>query len=85
MAGALTQFRELLDDQLRVLGPDHPDTLGTRSNLASWTGQAGDVAGALTQYRDLLDDQLRVLGADHPDTLGARSNLAYFENVAEPF
>jgi hypothetical protein len=28
-------FRELLDVRRRVLGPEHPDTLATMSNLAS--------------------------------------------------
>jgi hypothetical protein len=36
----ITQFRQLLDDQTRVLGPDHPDTLITRGNLAYWTGES---------------------------------------------
>ena len=35
-AQAADQFRDLLDDFLRVLGPDHPHTLTTRSNLAYW-------------------------------------------------
>jgi hypothetical protein len=34
---------ELLNDQIRVLGPDHPDTLATRNNLASWLGESGPV------------------------------------------
>jgi Tetratricopeptide repeat len=59
-----------------VLGPDHRATLRTRSNLAAWLGEAGDVAGAAQAYRELLADQLRVLGPDHPDTLLTRSNLA---------
>ncbi|WP_406500406.1 tetratricopeptide repeat protein [Streptomyces sp. NBC_01590] len=35
-AGAVEAFAGLLTDQERVLGPDHPDTLTTRNNLASW-------------------------------------------------
>ncbi|MEV0129652.1 hypothetical protein AB0H83_14500 [Dactylosporangium sp. NPDC050688] len=35
-----TAFVQLLDDSLRVLGPDHPDTPTTRSNLAHWQAQA---------------------------------------------
>ena len=69
-------FGELLADQLRVLGPDHPDTLATRNNLACRPGEAGDAAGALPLLRELLADQLRVLGPDHPDTLTTRNNLA---------
>jgi phosphoenolpyruvate-protein kinase (PTS system EI component) len=30
-----------------VLGPDHPDTLDTRRNLAHWRGLAGDPAAAV--------------------------------------
>jgi Tetratricopeptide repeat len=37
---AVTQFQALLEDRLRVLGPDHPDTLATRHNLADWLGEA---------------------------------------------
>jgi hypothetical protein len=40
-AGAATAYTELLADQLRVLGPDHPDTLGARNHLANWQGTAG--------------------------------------------
>src|SRR5665811_1305269 len=45
-AGAAAATEKLLTDQLRVLCPDHPDTLATRHNLASWRGRAGDPAGA---------------------------------------
>ena len=37
-------MEQLLVDFLRVLGPDHPDTLTTRHNLVYWRGQAGDAA-----------------------------------------
>ena len=38
----------------RVLGPEHPDTLTARGNLALWTGEAGDAAGARDQFAALL-------------------------------
>ena len=63
-------------------GPDHPDTLTTRHNLAYWRGQAGDPTGAAAATAELLDDQLRVLGPDHPDTLTTRHNLAYWQGKA---
>ena len=56
-AGALRLFRELLPDLERVLGPDHPDTLTTRGNIARWTGECGDAAGALRLFRELLPDR----------------------------
>ncbi|WP_309116018.1 tetratricopeptide repeat protein [Saccharothrix sp.] len=64
------------------LGPDHLDTLTTRSNLARRQGEAGDPAGAITEYEALLADQLRVLGPDHPHTLTTRSNLASWRGEA---
>ena len=36
MQEAIGQSQRLLEDQVRVLGPDHPDTLRTRNNLAHW-------------------------------------------------
>lgn len=36
-SGALALFQALLSDRERVLGADHPDTLSTRNNIASWT------------------------------------------------
>ncbi len=58
------------------LGPDHPDTLAARANLAGWSGEAGDAAGAAIALQELLADYLRVMGPDHPYTLTARANLA---------
>jgi Tetratricopeptide repeat len=73
---------QMLADCLRVLGPDHPDTLVTRHNLASWRGQAGDPAGAAAALEDLLADQLRILAPDDPDTLTIRHDLAYWRAQA---
>ncbi|MFJ9615198.1 NB-ARC domain-containing protein [Streptomyces noursei] len=39
-AGAASSFTYLLDEQLRVLGPDHPHTATTRAELARWTERA---------------------------------------------
>ena len=36
----------LLPIRERTLGPEHPDTLTTRLNLARWRGEAGGPAGA---------------------------------------
>ncbi|MDI9941573.1 tetratricopeptide repeat protein [Rhodococcus sp. IEGM 1351] len=45
LAQAITEFETLLTDRTEVLGPDHPDTLTTRNNLAHWRRKGGDVAG----------------------------------------
>ncbi|MDQ1058404.1 hypothetical protein QFZ23_002305 [Arthrobacter globiformis] len=81
-AGAIALFRELLQDQIRIQGPDNPATLVARNNLAYWTGEAGDPVGALALGRELLQDQIRILGPDNPDTLRTRSNLASWTGQA---
>ena len=37
---AITAYQELLADHQRVLGPDHPNTLNTRKNLANCLSRA---------------------------------------------
>jgi tetratricopeptide (TPR) repeat protein len=66
----------LAADQERILGPDHPDTLAARNNLANAYWAAGRTAEALTLDEQTLADRERVLGADHPGTLTSRNNLA---------
>ena len=59
-----------------VLGPDHPDTLGVRNNLAVAYESVGRFGEAIELFEQVLAERERVLGADHPDTLNARNNLA---------
>jgi hypothetical protein len=42
-------FAALLPARERVSGPDHPDTLTARHELAQWTGRAGDSSCARDQ------------------------------------
>jgi Tetratricopeptide repeat len=64
--------REVLVDEMRALGIDHPDTLITQGKIAFWTGKSGDFKGAVHLFNQLLSDRLRVLGPDHPATLLTR-------------
>ncbi|AXE83653.1 hypothetical protein C1703_01505 [Streptomyces sp. Go-475] len=61
----------------RVLGPDHPDTLVSRREVAVGLGWLGRWADALTEYRRVAAARERVLGADHPDTLASRNDEAH--------
>lgn len=82
LTAAIDYWTQLTTAATQHLGPDHPDTLSTRHNLARWRGAAGDPAGAAEAFGQLLHDYLRVLGPDHPDTLGTRHNLAYCRRLA---
>ena len=74
------QIALTLEDAVGMLandpGPDDPDTLAARSNLAAAYQGAGSVSTAIDRYEAVLADQTRVLGLDHPDTLATRNNLA---------
>jgi tetratricopeptide (TPR) repeat protein len=73
---AIELGRQTVADSERVLGPDHPDTLVTRSNLAYAYRAAGRPGDAIPLFERTLADFERVLGADHRDTLTAGGNLA---------
>ena len=74
---AIALYEQVLADRIRVLGPDHPDTLSSRNNLASVHQKVGCHGEAIALYEQNLADRLRVLGPDHSDTLSSRNNLAY--------
>jgi tetratricopeptide (TPR) repeat protein/tRNA A-37 threonylcarbamoyl transferase component Bud32 len=65
--------------RLRLLGPDHRDTLNSKDSLGSvyWDRSQFDKAEPL--FRQTLADRRRVLGPDHPDTLESMNNLALLE------
>ena len=64
-----------------MLGPDHPDTLTARANLAHWTGEAGEAGRARDLFAALLPDVRRVLGPDHPDTYRTQDNLVHWKRL----
>ncbi|MFE0465464.1 NB-ARC domain-containing protein, partial [Kitasatospora sp. NPDC058965] len=76
VAAARTHFEQLARAARDRLGPDHPDTLAVRAELARWQGEAGDPAGAAAAFTALLGPVHRVLGPDHDRTLAARHELA---------
>jgi hypothetical protein len=53
---------------VRVLGADHPGTLGSRNNLACAYQDAGDLGRAIPLWEQTLADSVRVLGPGHPQT-----------------
>ena len=78
-------YEQTLTDRERVLGPDHPDTLTSRNNLAGAYQSAGDLDQAIALYEQTLTDRERMLGPDHPDTLTSRNNLAFaYQSAGRP-
>ncbi|WP_221623183.1 tetratricopeptide repeat protein [Micromonospora globispora] len=73
---AIPVLTATLADRERILGPDHPDTLTSRNNLAAAYRAAGRHDEAINLHRRTVVDRERVLGPDHPDTLTSRNNLA---------
>ena len=74
---------QLVADQERVLGPDHPDTLTSRNDLAIAYWDVGRTDEAITLHEQTLTDQEQTLGPDHPETLRSRNNLAYYYYAAD--
>jgi len=75
-AGALGWYQRALDGSERVLGNDHPDTLGTVNSIANVFQLQGDYDKALVWYQRTLDGRERALRKDHPDTVSTVHNTA---------
>jgi len=78
--GKYAQAEELwgqaLDIQRRALGPEHPDTLETLSNLASTYQQQRKYSMAENYAVRALAGRRHALGNENPDTMGSLADLA---------
>jgi hypothetical protein len=66
----------LAADLDHLLGPDDPDTIRARTDLARAYHQTGRVDDAIPLVEQVLAARERLFGADHPGTLASRNNLA---------
>ncbi|SFQ99785.1 Tetratricopeptide repeat-containing protein [Lentzea waywayandensis] len=73
---ALTVDENLLADQRRILGREHPRTLRTARGVAHGQRVLGLFTEALVEEQATVRGLRRVLGENHPDTLRATNNLA---------
>ena len=76
-AQAIVLGERLVADRARAFGPDHPDTLTSRNDLANAYLDAGRADEAIALHERTLADRERVLGETHPDTLASRNSLAF--------
>ena len=70
-------LKEVLAKHEQKLGPDHPDTLATRHNLASLYMDMGRREEAETLLKEVLAKREQKLGPDHPSTLATRGMLGF--------
>ncbi|KAF1937469.1 hypothetical protein EJ02DRAFT_505995 [Clathrospora elynae] len=68
--------RKTLARKERVLGPEHPDTLTSMSNLAGVLDSQSKYEEAELMNRQTLARKEMVLGLEHPSTLTNMNNLA---------
>ena len=76
MPHAIAIGEPLIGDLDRLLGPDDPDTMRARNDLARAYRETGRVADAVPLVEQILAARERLFGADDPRTLTARNNLA---------
>lgn len=72
---AMETLVKVLPYRERILGPDHPRTLTSKSNLASIYRAQGWYIGAETTQKEVVDSYRNKFGPDHHLTLTSLNNL----------
>jgi tetratricopeptide (TPR) repeat protein len=75
-AGARALEEQVLEARRRIVGEEHPATLGSMGDLALTLQAQGDLTDARELQERVLEALRRTLGEEHPDTLGSTGNLA---------
>jgi hypothetical protein len=75
MASAVELYERTRADCQRVLGPDHPDTLAARANLADGYYRMGRISEARKMLESALADCERALAPADPLTVAIRESL----------
>jgi len=73
---SLVWLQRALGGYEKVLGKDHPNTLGTVHNIAITFQSRGEHDKAMVWFQRALEGYEKVLGKDHPNTLGTVHNMA---------
>jgi len=75
LEAAVSLQTSALNTRRNLIGNEHPDTLGSVSNMGSLLREQGLYAEAKSHYREALDSNRRVLGVEHPNTLSSVINM----------
>ena len=73
---AEAEYRDVIQLQEKVIGPEHAHTLNTRNNLAELLDDEGKYAEAEAECRHIIGLEEKVVGPEHRLTLNSRGNLA---------
>jgi tetratricopeptide (TPR) repeat protein len=73
---AATVLQRAVEARASAFGPEHPNTLRSRSRLAYTLWREGRYRDAEAEFRKLIAVEERVLGAEDPETLASENGLA---------
>ncbi|MCC8244589.1 tetratricopeptide repeat protein [Saccharothrix luteola] len=82
---AEVEHRGALDEFVRVLGDEHPQTLALRHDFGHLLEEKGSLPAAEAEHRQVVEAQVRLLGATHPNTLKTRHCRARILRKQERF
>jgi tetratricopeptide (TPR) repeat protein len=73
---AARTFQAVFTAREGILGPEHPDTVDARHDVARVDLQRGELDAAEAGFGAVLELRERISGSEHPETLAAWHNLA---------
>jgi hypothetical protein len=78
-AGAVAAYEQLLEDFLRVFGPDHPNTLTIRTNLSYWLQRSPKRSSSLASFAGGSTSIFifKVITCSHEEARGRGSTRSY--------
>ncbi len=68
-------YQQVLTSREKLLGAEHPDTLGTQHALANLYAEQGRYPEAEALYQQVLASREKVLGSEHPHIQSTRDSL----------
>ncbi|MEV1121481.1 tetratricopeptide repeat protein [Actinosynnema sp. NPDC049800] len=82
---AEVEHRRALDEFVRVLGDEHPQTLAVRHDFGHLLEEKDSLPAAEAEHRQVIEAQVRLFGATHPNTLKTRHCRARILRKQERF
>ncbi len=75
LAEAKSLLMETIQRRVRVLGAQHSETLGSRTNLAYVLNEMGDADGSVREVQAVYDTAMQEYGPTYSETLTAKNTL----------